>query len=85
MKKQIWFKAKCYGWGWYPSTWQGWIVLLVWAIIFTSAILMIEKNDHEIGKNFAVIFIATAILIYVCYRKGEKPSWRWGNRIVNKK
>ncbi len=24
---KYWFKAKNYGWGWYPATWQGWLIL----------------------------------------------------------
>jgi hypothetical protein len=76
--KGYWFKRKLYGWGWVPAKWQGWLVILSWVILFTLSIVMIEKNDHEIGKNLAVIFIITGILIWICYKKGEKPKWRWG-------
>ncbi len=76
--KGYWFKRKLYGWGWVPVKWQGWAVILAWAILFTLSIVMIEKNDHEIGRNFAVIFIFTAILIWICFKKGEKPKWSWG-------
>jgi len=77
MKKEIWFKAKNYGWGWYPCSWQGWLVLLVWAMLFVFGI---ATFDHEWLKNLFVIFIFTGILIYICYKKGEKPSWRWGGK-----
>ena len=30
---QLWFKAKKYGYGWYPATWQGWLVILVYLTI----------------------------------------------------
>jgi hypothetical protein len=73
-----WFKRKLYGWGWVPATWEGWIIILVWVILFTFSIVMIEANDNEIGKNIAVIFIITLILIWICYKKGEKPRWSWG-------
>jgi len=73
--KKLWFKAKIYGWGWYPCSWQGWLVLLVWAVIFVFAII---KLDYEWVKNFLVILVITLILIYICYKKGEKPRWRWG-------
>lgn len=78
--KKIWFKAKCYGWGWYPCSWQGWLVILIWAVVFTLSLVMIEENDHEIGKNLAIILIITAFLIYISWKKGEKPRWRWGCR-----
>lgn len=74
-KKKLWFRAKCYGWGWYPSAWQGWLVLLGWAVLFVFGII---KMDHEWLKNLLGIFIFTGLLIYICYKKGEKPRWRWG-------
>jgi hypothetical protein len=79
MKKQkkIWFKAKQYGWGWYPCTWQGWGVLFAWVILF---ILSIKQMDPEFPYNLISIFIFTAVLIYICYKKGEKPAWHWGNK-----
>ena len=24
MPQKLWFKAKLYGWGWYPCSWEGW-------------------------------------------------------------
>ena len=91
--RRYWFRAKWYGYGekistfqsnsnnlkwkffWYPSTWEGWLVLLAWFIIFVSNLMML---DHEAMKNFLFMFLDTALLIYICYKKGEKPRWRWG-------
>jgi hypothetical protein len=73
-----WFKRKLYGWGWVPATWKGWLVILVWVTLFAFLMAMIEENDHEIGKNIAVIFFITGLLIWICYKKGEKPKWSWG-------
>lgn len=73
--KKLWFKAKTYGWGWCPCSWEGWSILLIWAILFTLAVV---KMDHEWFKNILFIFLITAILIYICYKKGEKPHWRGG-------
>lgn len=72
---KFWFRAKWYGWGWYPASWQGWLVMLIWALIFISAIV---KMDHEWLKNTIVIIASVLILIYICYKTGEKPRWRWG-------
>ena len=76
MKNKLWFRAKYYGWGWYPSSWEGWLVLLAWAVLF--ALTMSRINDHEWLKNIVFIFVFTGILIWICYKKGEKPRWRWG-------
>lgn len=75
---KIWFRRKLYGWGWTPTTWEGWLVVLIWAIIFTS---LMSKMDHEGLKNILFVFISIGLLIYVCYKKGEKPRWQWGKRI----
>ncbi len=77
-KNKLWFRAKHYGYGWYPSTWQGWMVILIWAIFFTLSV--IKMNDQEWLKNLLFIFLMTAILIWICYKKGEKPGWRWENK-----
>lgn len=73
--KKLWFKAKHYGWGWYPCSWEGWLALLIWFALFMVSIRML---DHEWLKNLIVVSIFTAILIGICYKKGEKPGWRWG-------
>ena len=72
-----WFKRKLYGWGWTPAKWQGWFAILVWLVLFVFAV---EKMDHEWLKNLIVIIIMTGLLIYVCYKKGEKPKWQWGKK-----
>ncbi|MFA6386460.1 MAG: hypothetical protein WCW04_01690 [Candidatus Paceibacterota bacterium] len=77
MKNKIWFRRKLYGWGWYPSTLEGWLVILVWALLFAS---LMSRIDHEGFKNIFFVFIITGLLIYVCYKKGEKPRWQWGKR-----
>ena len=77
MKSKLWFRAKYYGWGWYPCSWEGWLALLTWAIFFALTVARI--NDHEWLKNLIFIFIFTGILLWICYKKGEKPGWRWGN------
>ena len=72
---KIWFKRKLYGWGWTPTTWEGWLVILLWIIIFVS---LVQTMDHEWLKNIIFIIIMISILIFICYKKGEKPKWQWG-------
>ncbi len=76
---KIWFKRKLYGWGWTPSSWQGWVTVLFWSIFFVSLVSKID--DHEWLKNLIFIIFSTGLLIYICYKKGEKPRWQWGKRI----
>ncbi len=67
--KNLWFKRKIYGWGWTPVKWQGWIVILAYIFIIIATI---PRED------FLSIIIATILLIFICYKKGEKPRWQWG-------
>ena len=75
--KKIWFKAKNYGWGWCPCTWQGTVCIIIWAILFVFGMITM---DHEWLKNLIFIFSFTGILIWICWKKGEKPRWRWGGK-----
>jgi hypothetical protein len=76
---QYWFRAKRYGWGWgLPSSPAGWAFFLVWiaALIVGSACL---RTYHPLAP-VALLVVMTALLVLVCYKKGEPPSWRWGGR-----
>jgi hypothetical protein len=68
MQKPLWFKAKQYGWGWYPCTWQGWTILVVYLVIL-----------YFIAQNLLAVGFLTTVLLLVCYFAGEKPRWRWGS------
>lgn len=79
--KKIWFKAKRYGWGWYPATWEGWMTILVWAVLFATSTIIFETNIEKFLKwHLIFVFIITTLLIYVSFKKGEKPGWRWGDK-----
>jgi len=79
--KKLWFKRKCYGWGWTPSSWEGWITTLVFIIL--TAIIAIRMEDtassEEVLWGF-VLPLITLIIIFTCiaYKTGEKPKWQWG-------
>ncbi len=83
-KGEIWFKAKSYGYGWYPATWQGWGILFFYILVMILIFLRardLSKSGFDLIVNFTVPFlVGTGLLIFICYKKGEKPYWRWGNR-----
>ena len=82
MKKK-WFKTKQYGWGWYPSSWQGWLVLLTLIITNVYSFIAIDSKSHSVSDtliNFIPLTLILAILlIFICCKTGEKPRWRWEN------
>jgi len=82
IKKELWFKAKNYGYGWYPCCLKGWIVIIIYALLLALSAFILEKiSTSEISFIYSFIIsilILTAILWTICKKKGEKPSWRWG-------
>lgn len=87
-KNKLWFKAKRFGWGWTPVTWQGWLVTLGYVIILVDQITSTMRYDKTgsasvndtmiyFGLNF---ILSTVLLLTICYMKGERPSWRWGDK-----
>jgi hypothetical protein len=83
---KLWFRAKRYGLGWYPVTWQGWAVVLMYVFSITALATYMNNHEHSVSdflmSFFPILYIQTVFLIIICYAKGEKPGWRWGN--VNK-
>jgi len=77
-----WFAAKKYGWGWYPSTWQGWSILGIYSgfLVYRAYVLdpMFDTTTSYLFRFFFEMGFATVILIAICYLTGEKPRWRWG-------
>jgi hypothetical protein len=79
-EKKYWFPAKKYGWGWgTPVTWQGWLVLLVFFAALTAGALYIDPRVSPIGYVVYVTALSAAF-IGVCYKTGEPPRWRWGDK-----
>lgn len=73
-----WFKAKAFGWGWGPAiTWQGWLAYGLYAAVVLAGALRFPPARSP-GVFALVIVGATAVLVAVCWLKGEKPRWRDG-------
>jgi hypothetical protein len=82
MAKKLWFRAKTYGWGWTPCSWEGWLVVLLfiafeyWNFMRLDAVS--HSNSDTLRPFIIQSFFAVIIMILVSYVKGEKPGWRWG-------
>lgn len=84
-KNKLWFKAKRYGWGWYPSSWEGWLVTILFTLLViyraNKVSLMFDtESSFAFRYSFEILFM-TIPLILICYLKGERPKWRWGKKI----
>lgn len=83
MEKKLWFKAKRYGWGWYPVTWQGWLVTAAYVALILAMAFTIDENAPPREVAFMLVLpiaILTACFVRIAYATGEKPEWRWGDR-----
>ncbi len=70
--KKIWFPAKVYGLGWgAPVAWQGWMVLVSYLMLLLGGTVWLMHTDR-IGYYLIYVSIITAILILICYIKGER-------------
>jgi hypothetical protein len=76
---RIWFKAKRYGWGWgLPTAWQGWAVYAAYVLLTVGGVLVLLPGHRP--AFIAALVALTALLVAVCWRKGEKPGWHWGGQ-----
>ncbi len=77
-ERDIWFPAKIFGWGWgLPVTWQGWSVLMAYLALSVVGTVKMRGNIGFSGI-LVYLFSITVLLIAICWYKGEKPRWRWG-------
>jgi hypothetical protein len=79
----LWFRAKRYGWGWTPVTWQGWAITIVYALAVAgwSAYEVVTGRRQPfsaVWPDLIGILLLTALLVAICWIKGERPRWRWG-------
>lgn len=80
-----WFKRKLYGWGWVPAKRQGWLIIGLFLIYIGWTAKGFAKHaeaqavaDGEVTSFMLRIALGLAVLLAVCYYKGEKPRWQWG-------
>ena len=74
-----WFRAKRYGWGWgLPITWQGWLVLAAFlALVVAGKFLILPRK--AMAAYMVYLGVLSALLLGVCWLKGEPLRWRWGD------
>lgn len=81
--KPRWFKAKLYGWGWYPATWQGWAITAAY-IGGVILIMVLGADDFATSWDQQLFYVwvpfigLTTLFAAMAYTYGEKPRWQWG-------
>ena len=86
--RRLWFKNKSYGWGWVPCSWEGWIILVAYVMYNVAVFRHMDGLSHSGSDTLMawdLYFLgSTAILVALCYAKGERPRWRWGANLSRK-
>jgi len=73
-----WFRAKRYGWGWgLPLKWQGWAVVGAFLLLLGGGSVLFSPVTSP-TLYAAYVTVLSALLVGVCYAKGEPAKWRWG-------
>ena len=79
-EEQYWFRANSYGWGWgLPLKWQGWLVLTLYTAGIAAANIYFSPAVSPTKFTLA-ISVLSGLLVAVCWKTGEPPSWRWGKK-----
>ncbi len=76
---KYWFKPKRYGYGAYPISWEGWLLIAVFVILMIlNGVFILSYN--EILFLMAFVFI-TFLLVYISAKKTKgKWEWRWAGK-----
>jgi len=77
MKK--WFRSKSYGWGWVPSSKEGWFVILGFLVLLIGTTPLATVNP---ALYTSAIIIEVLVLVVITARTGKKPEWRWGGKKI---
>mgnify|MGYP001582538492 CR=1 FL=1 len=80
-EKKIWFRNKNYGWGWYPSSKEGWVVLGIFIALMLIWASQVEyATPAQLPWYWLALAVLLGVLFGVCFHFGEKPEWRWGGK-----
>lgn len=81
--KKLWFRAKRFGYGWYPGSWEGFLVLA----LYLCVVMLLVWHGRELSAGISVLtqiifpsLSATAALLLCCYLTGETAYWNWSWR-----
>jgi hypothetical protein len=85
---QYWFRAKTYGYGATPTTWQGWVAVAAYLAVFmalTVSLLTVPAGVPAIAKAWQVgtwivlVGVMTFSFVRIARAKTDgQLRWRWG-------
>lgn len=80
-----WFRPKTYGWGFVPSSWEGWLITLVligvvFGLAWSHGFFDTKDPAPTVVFDFLFQLAVTATLFgLIAVRRMKEPlGWRWG-------
>ena len=74
---KYWFKPKTYGYGAQPTSWEGWLSVLIFAVLFLLFLGISANTKYRFLIVFNVILVIGLVILSKNKTKG-KWAWRWG-------
>lgn len=83
-KPRPWFRNRTYGHGWYPSSAEGWFVLIVWFLVTLGSTMVLLVAQMQADTFWRIVLLGlwalvqaanTLTLLFLAKIKGEKPHW----------
>lgn len=75
--KKHWFRPTPAGIGWYPASWQGWLITGIFSVIIVLNFIRIDNTSHSASEALLNIIpetvILAVILTAICYSTGGHP------------
>ena len=72
-ENEIWFPAKKHGFGWgLPVSWKGWVVLAIYTLLLIIGAIFLTRPGIPVAFFIAHIVFLSGVLIFICWKKGEK-------------
>ncbi|MGB7957954.1 MAG: hypothetical protein WCF77_03900 [Minisyncoccia bacterium] len=81
-EKEIWFRRKWYGWGWFPANWKGWAATLIYLALAICGSYFFSISGSGSSASWSVVYllVLSFIFIGIAWKKGESPCWQWGRK-----
>lgn len=81
--RKYWFKRRRYGYGWVPATYEGWLVMAIYAVLV--AVVVAAYATTPLENRSTLVFLVglltvTLCMICIAIAKGPQPRWRWGRK-----
>ena len=76
---EYWYKRRRYGYGFTPTSWQGWLMLGLMVLMLVIPAFFLGKSNTEIVIGYLIyVVVVLGGSLYVIFSKSPTPKWRWG-------